>query len=422
VKNRVIQVGITACLLGVFLAGQVNAAIRYRLEDFEKKGTKSGFGFMMVNDEGSLRPFIAASLSPDLPIGPIGIGFDAKLYIPMDGGTTPASLQSFTFRMLSYDHHDIFGVKWGRLTNETFGYGLLMDRYDSGSFGNYEFKTSKAGLKTYLQLKPVKVDVMYTATNVMAVRGSIAVADKLILGKPLIIGGTYITDSDGVYDLDTSGNVLMSPVISGYSVDVGSPVLDRLMMVFVEYATLLDDTYKPTGMEGGIRGYIGELFEYKAVYRILNARFIPGFFNSTYENYTRTNAFTFADNAPSTNISGTLLYAGLNLMEGYVKAGLEYALYENMEPSLTGALGWKQIGPTVGVMNYTKNFQDMTSAGMIEGSILYYDFPGIPFPADVVFHLKKIYGESFDDVRDESWALEIRPNLMKLFPNIPFLM
>ena len=170
------------------------AAIAYEIGEFEKKGLSSGFSLVKINGND----FGRLSISPDLQLGPVGVGLDINAYLPFAGGDVPSELQAVNVRFISYDHNNMMGFKWGRLSKVNFGYGLLMDNYDSGSFGTTEFNSNKAGVLSYVNIEPIKVQAMMTASNVQSARVTFTQADTFLLGSPVILGATVVMDTDGI--------------------------------------------------------------------------------------------------------------------------------------------------------------------------------------------------------------------------------
>lgn len=409
-KTKQLMIGLL--ILSIY-ATQAFAAVSYRLEDFQSPGTKSSIGIIQFKGDN----FFKVGLSPDLQFGPVGLGLDLNLYFALNKDkNVPSELPFLAFRMISYDHYDIWGVKWGRLTNLKYGQGLLMDRYDSGSAGSPEFTTSKAALEAYYNAAPYGVKGLYTATNLKAVRGTYNVGDTVAFGKPLIIGANYIDDSDGVFnDTITTANAV-SPAQSGYSIDACVPIFGDTLKGYTEYAKL---TNHGDGAAIGFGGSFGPSFSYKLEYRILGADFIPGLYNNMYEAATGN---IMKELSPTSPINGILGDIEISFPGDYVKMELMYESYESRTPLLSGALGWRKIGPTIGVINYIKSFTN-PDGGRVNASIFYEDFPYVPFPADAIIYIQRDYSNfgDFNKNYTETIAIAIQPNLKKLFPAIPFL-
>ena len=69
----------------------------------------------------------SSNLSPDFKLGPLDLGLNFNLYLPLKSANFyPSDLSFVTLRYLGYDDGQ-FGIQYGRLQNVTYGYGLLMD-------------------------------------------------------------------------------------------------------------------------------------------------------------------------------------------------------------------------------------------------------------------------------------------------------
>ncbi|MFC1616849.1 hypothetical protein ACFL2K_01380 [Candidatus Margulisiibacteriota bacterium] len=401
-------------LLCSFIANSIWATVAYRLEDFEKGGSRLNIGVIVINQKS----YFKAGLSPDMKFGPFGLGFDLNMYIPTNSDdTVPTELSTFAFRMISYEHNDLWGVKWGRLTNVNFGYGLLMENYDSGSAGSTEFTTEKAGFDIYYNPQPIKVRAMWTATNLKALRGTYTLSENVFLGRPLFLGVTYVTDSDGVFHSNsTTDNIRAAQ--TGISADLSVPLLEkRILSAYLEVANLYE---QGTGSAIGIGGYLGGSLNYRLEYRMLGKKFVPGYFNNTYEvNDRAANAFNFATDAPNTETKGWLGYIGLSFFDDYFKTEWMLEDYDNTAPILSAAVGWSKFGPSVGVINYSKSFQN-PDGGIVSASILYENMVRIPMPTDFIFNIRRVYSNmsDFNDPNNytESVTMTFRPNLRGIFP------
>jgi len=83
------------------------------------------------------------------------VGFDLNGYFPND--SSGQSQINVVFRNVAYDNGK-YGAKWGRLTNVNYGYGLLMDSYDSGSAETAPIHPLQSGIKGYFTWDNFRVD------------------------------------------------------------------------------------------------------------------------------------------------------------------------------------------------------------------------------------------------------------------------
>ena len=403
--QRKISTKVLFVLVFLTLSTALKASVQYRLEDFEEKGLKGGLSYVRVNGKN----FAKVGLSPDLQLGAVGVGLDLNAYIPTDGGAVPSSLQSVVVRSVSYDHNHQAGIKWGRLTRVNFGYGLLMNNYDSGSFGSVEFNNEKAGTLLYGTYGDLRVDALWTASNVKGGRISYTLPESIFLGSPIVFGANYVTDADGINRVTEAGTIVSRNIQSTIGFDIAAPIGGEFFTLYAEYAQFREQG-QGSGASAGFKGSFSNQLDYRLEYRSLGAKFVPGYFNSVYE----ATSFNFNNDAPKGTLSGVLGGVGFGLMDNYLKADLVYEAYQGFNPLLTAAVGWKKMSNTVGVINYSKPFSSGGNA-VAEANILYYT--GGLF--DYVATIKRVY--TTNDLFTESYAIGARVNLSSLFPNIPFI-
>ena len=397
--KRVISVFVFILSLSTILFG----GIQYNLEEFQDNGLSSQFSLV---DHGGKR-YARFGLSPNLAFGPLGVGVDLNLFMPTEGDAVPSDLSSVVLRRVSYDHQDQAGFTWGRLQKVNFGYGLLMDDYDSGSFGSTVFTNEKAGVLAYGTYQNVRVDGMMTASKVNGVRASYTLEESLIMGSPVVFGVNYVKDTDGISDI-YDGKSIQREAQEGYGLDIGVPIAGDFLTVYTEYAKLTD---QGQGMSAGFKGSLFGQFDYRAEYRTLGERFAPGYYNGLYE----ATSFDFSTDSIAEKTSGYLVSGGTSFMEDLMKAGLMYENYDNIDPIWTAAAGWKRMNNTAGVVNYKKVFGRAGLPGILTADILYYTGQLL----DYVIHYKRIYLS--DGTFTESWAAGVQMNLDSFVPKLPFI-
>jgi len=370
------------------------AEVNYNLEDFET-GTSGSFGLVQVDGDS----FIRTGLSPDFMVGPVDVGIDINFYLPLSGDNEyPSDLEFLTLRKLGYKTEN-YGFQWGHLRNVTMGHGLLMDNYDSGIGGTGVFNTSKAGLHAYGKIRGIGIEGLYTGTNVKGARLTVPILEEtLIFGSPLIAGATYITDDDGI-DEDINNETISRESQTGYAADLSLPVAGDFLTIYSEVATLEDHG---SGGSMGFRGSAFEQVQYRFEYRVLDEDFVPAYFNRTYE----ATSFDFDVDAPQDRISGFLAAASTVVMNGHIKAGAMYELYDDTN-LFTAGLGWKRLGNTVGVINYTLPFQGDDSR-VVEADIIYYTGSYV----DYEISIKRTY--ITNDTFTESYQVGARMNLDRI--------
>ena len=386
----------------VMMTSSVYAAEKYNLDDFEKNTKVSAGGGLTLVD-GSY--YLTTALNPNLSFMGVELGLGLNLHIPLDGDFDTVSqndLDYITVRYIGYRYKDTFGVRWGRLSNITFGYGLLMDNYDSGNVGSMAFNNKKAGVLGFVALGNFRTDVMWTYSNVQAGRLSYSLPIVPIINTPIIFGLNAIRDEDGV-------DIPAKSARMGYSVDAGLPVAGQLLTLYSEVAELkavdkvdllpLDSSEQRRGLAFGAKGNVFNMVTYLAEYRYVQKDFIPGYFNSTYESTVAPESFTEDQH-------GFVAGAYTHLMDDYIKAG---ATYESITKTTIASVGWKEIAKTVGVLNYTIPPNGRDSA-ILEASVLYRT-GGI---FDYVIHFKRQYLSDLPE--EDSYAVSVRVNLDSLLP------
>ena len=386
-----------SCIFATLLISHVSASIHYELEDFEKHSLQGGFSIINVDGDTLLK----VGLSPDLKLGPIDIGLDINYYSPSDKASDH-NLQWLNLRRVGYNYKDRHGFEWGRLRNLTLGYGLLMDDFDTSSGGNSEFVTKKAGFHGYATLYRTRVDAVWTGQNIKAGRVAYTLFDStFFFGSPLKIGATYVTDEDGIDDDIFGKDTISRPEQDGYAADVALPVAGEILAFYTEYAKL---TNHGEGISVGAKGSLWKQLNYRGEIRRISSDFAPGYFNRTYQ----ATSFDFETDASKEAVTGFLASISTNFLDDYLKAGAMYEQYGDVKLG-TAAIGWKRIGNTVGVINYTVPFEGSEHA-IGQADILY--LTGRPW--DYLVTIKRVYQTK--DTYTESFSVGVRFNLDNLFP------
>ncbi|MBT5954523.1 hypothetical protein HOG98_07360 [bacterium] len=395
------------CLIlsAVLLATSVQAKIRYELEDFLTESNAFRAQYIGVEENGETLNFFNVGLSPDFDLGPLGVGLDLNLYLPIQSDKPyPTDFNSVVLRRLKYDHNNQMGFDWGWLKDVTLGYGLIVNDFDTDTGETTQFSNDKAGVLAYGTVSPIRVDALWTMQNVYAGRITYAMDNSPILGSPVIFGGTYITDSDGASTSD--GRTTTRPIESAAGVDVGLPIGGDFFTVFAEYGKLIGEDVEigdaPAGLSVGFQGEFFTQVEYGFEYRNLEAGFIPGYFDNTYE------STSYSGTEYTSDTNGLLLRIGSEFMD-YFKGGLEWESYEGQDPLLTAAIGWKKINNIAGVVNYTVPYQGAANA-LLELDAYYA--PGGTFTYIINYQRQYITEDTFT----ESTSVGLQMNVASLFP------
>ncbi len=378
----------------------ISATIRYSLEDMEKASSRGGFGVVQSNG----LTFLKGSIGKDFPMGPLSVGADLNLYYATAGdGTYPSDLQLITLRSIEYNHNNTAGIKYGRLSDVTYGYGLLMDSYDSGMGGDTtEFTLKKGGFKGYATLMGARADALGTFGSLYAGRLSGDLLDINLGGTPLKWGVTAVSDRDGVNET-VNGTQITREESTGYSADLALPFAGDFLTYYVEYAHLNNHG---NGLSTGFKGDFFDIVKYRMEYQTLESGFVPGYFNTAYE----ASSFDFATNAPTTAINGFIGNISLALPSTPFKGGIQIESYSDRS-LLSAAVGWSNVGNTTGVINYIQPFQS-ASTPILDSTVLYQT--GDMF--DYIVNIKRVYYTS--NMFTESYSVGFRFNPNKILPGI----
>jgi hypothetical protein len=380
-------------------AASVSGAIRYSLDDFQGPKYKGDLSIIQANNQS----YVKTGLGTDFEWGPLEVGVDTKFYIPTtQGAPYPSDFQFITVRNVAYNHNNQAGFKYGKISDVTYGYGLLMDEYNSSLGGDTsEFTFRKSGLKAYATYGGVRVDGLGTAGNVYGARVSYDLPGITLLDVPVKVGATYVNDTDGLNDVVDSSQVVRSAQ-SGYGVDIGLPLAGEFLTLYAEYSKLTD---QGQGAASGIKGNFLDLVKYRAEFRVLGSKFVPGYFNTTYE----ATSFDFDTDAPTARINGFLgsLSVGNPAFSPY-SAGLQLESYSDRQ-LLTAAVGWSRVMNTDGVVNYTVPFQN-NGNGLLDASI-FFTTGGV---FDYVVNTKRVYFNS--SMYTESYSVGLRFNADRVLP------
>ena len=378
----------------------ISATIRYSLEDMEKESSRGGFGVVQSNG----RSFLKGSIGKDFQMGPLSVGADLNLYYAAAGdGVYPSELQLVTLRSIEYNHNNVAGIKYGRLSDVTYGYGLLMDSYDSGMGGDTtELTLKKGGFKGYLTLMDVRADAMGTFGSLYAGRLSGDLLNMNLFGTPIKWGVTAVSDRDGVNE-SVNGNQINREAATGYGADLALPLAGDFLTYYVEYARLNN---RGNGLSTGFKGDVFDIVKYRMEYQSLESGFVPGYFNTSYE----ATSFDFATNAPKTAINGFVGNISLALPSTPFKGGIQIESYSDRS-LISAAVGWSKVNNTTGVINYIQPFQSASNP-ILDSTVLYQ--PG--GMVDYIINIKRVYYAS--NTFTESYNVGFRFNPNKLLPGI----
>ncbi len=213
-----------------------------------------------------------ARWTPDFKLGDLGVGVDIN--IPLKGGNTEG-IEPVVLRYAEYNT-SVWGVRYGILNNVTLASGLLMSSYSTLSKGGVFPTNKQVGVKGYYRYDTYELFVLGSWSSLYAVR----ITDQIT--PNLIIGGSYVTDVDGVNFTNPDSSKTLYPAMSGWSVDAKIPVFEGAY-VYAEYARLLN---YGGGFSGGVNmGYDLGIAKasFSAAKIFADKNFVPGYFNENYE-------------------------------------------------------------------------------------------------------------------------------------------
>ena len=377
-----------------------HAKVEFELQDFlEQEGSNLQMGYVNIDSNSYLK----AAINPDFPLGPLSIGLALNLYLPLGDYGQPKSTDWIALRYLGYDYQKKYGFKYGQLRRITLGQGLLVENFNSGSGGNIEFTTKKAGILGYITVLDTKITAMRTAEEVQALRVQRPVME--LSGVPVIVGATYAEDVDGIDD-DSTGKQINRNSQVGYAADISYPIGGPFFTLYAEGAHLEDQA---TGYGFGAKGSVLQALDYKAEIRHLEKGFAPGYFNSTYQ----ATGFNFSTDALQEDLTGFLVNVGSDFMKDAFKAGMQYELYDDVNV-LSAGIGWRRIQRIAGVINFSKPFNSADDRGVAIANLHYQTGKFY----DLIFTIKRVYEDSDTFQESVSVSTVIKPE--KLFPNLPF--
>jgi hypothetical protein len=326
------KIGIKSLILGLLCCSAVYAQVPFLPESsgIAQSSFSAGaasFGPAEAFHLGGVYPFMweGASFEPMF-----------QTYFPL--ANQPVSTYLF-FRKASYET-DYVTLKWGRQRPVTFGQGLLLYNYDSGSGGvNTNLSTEKMGLLTHSTFANVNVDALVTARSLYAGRLNASFSDVISPDIPLVVGVTAVKDFAAV-----NGQ-------SGVGIDLSLPVGGDFLVGFMEYANLANHG---NGLGVGARGDLLGLAFYRVELRHITQGFIPGYFGATYERFPTA----IFDDSVSSRLGG-IITLGM-LTEDGSRYGFQYERYGDKD-ALTLSTVLFPAAHVSTFINYVRPLQPGTS-------------------------------------------------------------
>lgn len=263
-KPRSLFAGLLVLFVFILMFGFSSA---YAADGFNiKQNLSIGFIKSGTNEVGAL------SWNPDFKLGPWKIGL--ALNIPMSPKKTIA-LDQIVFRYAEYNDGQK-GLRYGGITGLTWGRGLLMKNYSSYALGSIIPSNQQMTLMGYYSYDMYKAQALGTWSHIYGLRLTEQINPWLVLGQ------SYITDSDGVLVKQTSGTDKQFPSVTGVGVDATCP-LPFNFDAYAEAASLLNHGNGLTFGLGWDYDILAMALSFDAGYRAIDKGFAPGYFNAEYE-------------------------------------------------------------------------------------------------------------------------------------------
>jgi len=282
---------------------------------------------------------VAASWSPDLRLGPWGVGLDVNLPI---GTQKPEGYDSVVMRYAEYNDGQK-GLRYGVLDNVTWGRGLLMKNYSTRVAGPIVQNNQQTAFKGYLNADRAGVQFMSTWSHVSALR----LIEKI--NPMLTLGQSYVTDTK----------------ISGAAVDASVP-LPLNFEGYAEAATLFNHGTGTTfGLNWGLEALVFSA-GLDVGYRAIDKKFVPGYWSADYE----TNPVNLTS-YEATGVDKNGYVAELKVLaSNLIKLNALYENYNGSNASLTANAASEYDKYYASVYFKQPNFQDFRSLTLEQGAIV----------------------------------------------------
>lgn len=133
---------------------------------FEELNAKSGGNISILAHENE--QVVNVNLAQELSLMNFKVGLGINLVFPED--KRPPGLALIEVKSIGWDDGTT-GLRYGYLSNQTLGYGLIMDRYKTTAKATAYFDPSYAGVSAYTKmLAPVGLRGVFTNSKVVGVR------------------------------------------------------------------------------------------------------------------------------------------------------------------------------------------------------------------------------------------------------------
>ncbi|MCR4316665.1 MAG: hypothetical protein NUW37_09990 [Planctomycetes bacterium] len=187
----------------------------------EKFTAAAGFGFKHVDDpESGRQTFYTFNLSPDIHIGPLGLGLNLAVDIDhnLEVRTTQYDETTDYFNLIRYitwgTKKDDFYLRAGTLDNTVLGYGTIVNHFRT----DVNWDTQKIGAEIKIDLGAFGVEGFtndVVSTDVIGGRMFIRPlwTFEIPIISELVFGGTYVTDRNAPqFLMAQDGSLITTPL------------------------------------------------------------------------------------------------------------------------------------------------------------------------------------------------------------------
>ena len=346
---------------------------------FAELGNLNNFINLGLIKSGSNETY-AFTWCPNFSLGPWAMGFDVN--IPVNK-PNPLGFDSVVWRYAEYNDGQK-GLRYGMLDNLTWGKGLLMKNYSTRTVGPIIQNNQQTAFKGYLNADRMGVQFLSTWSHIYGLRLTEKVNSWLTLGQ------SYLTDTDGPSIVQTDGTVIKYPSVSGAAVDASIP-LPLNLEGYAEAATLFGHG---TGMTFGVNwGLDAMVFNlgFDAGYRVLDNKFVPGYFSADYE----TNPVNLTS-YEATGLAKNGYVAELKALAGqFLKVNALYEAYNGSNAALTASAAAEMDKIFASIYYKQPDFKDFRSLSYEQGAI---SGGGLGYKVNQAMWLVINYKKAYDPV------------------------
>jgi len=296
---------------------------------------------------------------PDISLGKFGMGLNVELLWDKDNQFYPKVWNKEDFgNLIRYIRWAEKGarpvyVRLGILDRATIGHGFIVDRYDNRNKSEYrnipgmelDINLEKGGIETFTNnvLSPRLIGGRLFIRPLKILNIDIPVISKFS------IGASYVQDKfSDTLPVGSANNTYLTD-IKVMGIDAGLPIIDNLVELYADFAKL-QDYEKASGLAAGVYGKlsvaaISSSFRYRFEFRNISPQFVPGMFNTFYEN---SRPHSIIDDTTALGISNQVGWFGtaeLGLLGDMVVVGVDYEDRKLVNDRITSLKGELDVKP-----------------------------------------------------------------------------